>query len=960
MIPLDWDHVEDPEGLRTTLAAIPTTLAAFVSTSGDGVKVFVAIEGPPADAAQHAVVWAKVAEVYAAAAGLEVDASGKDVTRLCFTSYDPACYIAEHVELFAWTMPVEATSDAAHDGNTPAVPARTAPGAPATEHERDADALRFIPPPDDYNAWLGWLGTLKALSFSVAEVDEWSATGNKHSVGEVEQRWNGLPVDAEVDARNKLRGHAYKLGWGGGPRLRQPIGNGANPAPTSPNTWHSSWYEIGLHYATQWVGRARYVTGDGPPRWWLYDDERHAWRQLTDRDYVFQYDIASRRYSLAQELQDLGKTEEAKLLASPLWRGQQANFSGEFWAAMARTLTGPEPEPMPNTFAAANGVVNLTDGECTPHTPVHGVRSVARGRYLRESAPELRKVLARRFCDVFKEEGVDAFIELCGLALTRQVQTWRGLLWVWGTPGSGKGGVSRLVEVAFGPAAKRVPLKFFEGTASDIDDALADAIEKQPLFLLLDELGPQSRIDEAKLLSRTGDTSQTSRRPHGATISGPVNALVIVTTVDPPSMSSKTGLDRRTAVLKTLLEELPASRKEAGIADDLCDALVTWACLSAQDTLKRITAHTYDPTPGDAVQKQALLQRIDPVGTWLDTLPDDYAGMTLQDLAARATQELSGILDRKLSPADVGRKLDTSRKWRRMRSRVDGKQVRTIQLRTTIEGSTYRTRTLRYLGPRGVIEHDAEEDADGFSQWDFNPDDANGGTIHGVGITLATYRQHNAPFSAIAGWHCPTCKETAKERPTDSYYSHRDRPPGGPPASGPLQAELDALGDALDAEHGKLLPIIAEGWRLIPPLPDEETAEAMHRWAREDHAGWLAALSEVDGGATAAYERALLIENELLVIANLSVAAPDAILSAQHIEAFGGAQVLVRLLVGHYHPVRGQDVPPSYWPPILRELRAKADAALAEATEKARPQLVEWLQGRLVLPMPLQPEGGAT
>ena len=209
----------------------------------------------------------------------------------------------------------------------------------------------------------------------------------------------------------------------------------------------------------------------------------------------------------------------------------------------------------------------------------------------------------------------------------------------------------------------------------------------------------------------------------------------------------------------------------------------------------------------------------------------------------------------------------------------------------------------------------------------------------------------------------PTCEDCQPRAP------HEPPPPGpgaiqgdgnepAPVKAGPLYAELDALSEALDAEHRKLVPIIREGWRRIPELPNEETAEAMHRWAREDHAGWLAALSEVDGGATAAYERVLLIENELLVIANLATASPDAILSAQHIEAFGGAHTLVRLLVGHDLPVRGQDVPPSYWRPILQELRAKADAAISEATEKARPQLMEWLQWRLVPSMPLQPEGG--
>ena len=73
------------------------------------------------------------------------------------------------------------------------------------------------------------------------------------------------------------------------------------------------------------------------------------------------------------------------------------------------------------------------------------------------------------------------------------------------------------------------------------------------------------------------------------------------------------------------------------------------------------------------------------------------------------------------------------------------------------------------------------------------------------------------------------------------------------------------------------------------------------------------------------------------MIANLTAAKPDTILTPLHIACYGGPHMLARVLVGHDRPVQAQDVPPSVFRPILFELRAKADAALNDAVEGARP-----------------------
>lgn len=100
---LDLDGKDNPgmapEQMRQIVAADAHTLAAFVSPSGEGLKVLVAVAGgdparPPRDAAEHEAAFRAAERHYRDALGLVVDPSGKDVCRLCFVSHDPQLWVA--------------------------------------------------------------------------------------------------------------------------------------------------------------------------------------------------------------------------------------------------------------------------------------------------------------------------------------------------------------------------------------------------------------------------------------------------------------------------------------------------------------------------------------------------------------------------------------------------------------------------------------------------------------------------------------------------------------------------------------------------------------------------------------------------------------------------------------------------------------------------------------------------
>jgi hypothetical protein len=72
-------------GLKDKLAADPHVFAAFISPSGDGIKLLVRI---PADASRHRASFHAAESYFKERYQLTIDASCKDVMRLCFFSHD--------------------------------------------------------------------------------------------------------------------------------------------------------------------------------------------------------------------------------------------------------------------------------------------------------------------------------------------------------------------------------------------------------------------------------------------------------------------------------------------------------------------------------------------------------------------------------------------------------------------------------------------------------------------------------------------------------------------------------------------------------------------------------------------------------------------------------------------------------------------------------------------------------
>ena len=97
LLHLDYDKLENVEEVKANLISIPYTYSAFISPSGNGVKVLVKCDN---DISSHKTAFNSLRDYYDKIIGVQSDKSVKDITRLCFVSYDPDLYLNENSEVF--------------------------------------------------------------------------------------------------------------------------------------------------------------------------------------------------------------------------------------------------------------------------------------------------------------------------------------------------------------------------------------------------------------------------------------------------------------------------------------------------------------------------------------------------------------------------------------------------------------------------------------------------------------------------------------------------------------------------------------------------------------------------------------------------------------------------------------------------------------------------------------------
>ena len=98
ILDIDKLTIAELQNAKNLAAQSEFTYACFISPSGNGLKILVKIDTPKTE---HKETFLKVQAHYENILKLEIDKSGKDVTRLCFYSWDENLYLNENASVFA-------------------------------------------------------------------------------------------------------------------------------------------------------------------------------------------------------------------------------------------------------------------------------------------------------------------------------------------------------------------------------------------------------------------------------------------------------------------------------------------------------------------------------------------------------------------------------------------------------------------------------------------------------------------------------------------------------------------------------------------------------------------------------------------------------------------------------------------------------------------------------------------
>ena len=128
--------------VREQLQTSPRLYALFLSPSGNGLKAVFRVR---ADASKHAGSYRAVEKHVRELTGVQIDQSGKDVSRLCFLSHDPEIYVNENAqELEPLPEPVKPKASVSRSAERDSKPSKA----------EVREMLAVIPKRPGYHDWI--------------------------------------------------------------------------------------------------------------------------------------------------------------------------------------------------------------------------------------------------------------------------------------------------------------------------------------------------------------------------------------------------------------------------------------------------------------------------------------------------------------------------------------------------------------------------------------------------------------------------------------------------------------------------------------------------------------------------------------------------------------------------------------------------------------------------------------
>ena len=361
----------------------------------------------------------------------------------------------------------------------------------------------------------------------------------------------------------------------------------------------------------------------------------------------------------------------AKALANErVWEKNQRTRS-EFMAALRTSLAGSPPKAEDHLVGMPDCVVNLRTGRDLPHDPALGIRSLTAGRFRPRDAGPLRDLLMRHFALVFDPDTLDQFVRLVALGMTgRAPARGSSIVMLLGGSGKGKGGGLNLVASAMGSLVESTDAKWLESPRGgvDIDSSLASVLEHRARFITVDEIGGDTKLSASRMQRLSGNAPLSARKPYGPLVTGTVEAQLWATCVSTPRITVVEGMKRRLAVLPVLgLLTEEDQDVDACESDLLKDGLVTLAVLEAAAVYDKL----YRRPRGIDRAVEKTLSEMDPLATWLESLPDSWHYSLMSRVVYAAQQQV----DPATTETSLGGRVNVSDRWYSERKRHGGRNT---------------------------------------------------------------------------------------------------------------------------------------------------------------------------------------------------------------------------------------------------------------------------------------------
>lgn len=514
LLVLDYDDIEARNLAHMKLLAtgVPHTAALFVSPSGKGIKVFVALEPKPSDAVSHTAAWRAAAKCYDQVLSASADSCGKDLPRLTLLAHDPSAYLARKVTPLQWeviSQSAQREPQTSRNGATRGAPYKDG-RRPATDDLALTDALRYVPP-DDYETWLLVGMAIHHDGGELSLWEEWSRSApSKYEAGACERKWRTFTAGGGITL-GTVYDLAKRNGWKGRPRTPRKRKATNSEEPKSVSLPYSDAYNAKL-----------FAREHGKDFLWV--DDNNQWHYWTgkwwevDRHNVIYEKMKSTILGLSAKAEAMADNDAV----SKLFKHIAASLSqAKIKAAIesTRSLLAAVPEDFDTKgylFNCSNGTIDLRDGSFREHR--------REDLLTRHSDCEWRGVGYEcedwnRFMEQIQPEPeVREFLQrAAGYSATDSVRD-ECLLYLYGSGANGKStfiesiwrAMGSYCQAAMAGAIQRAEGQYENPTA--LQYAIADM--KGARMVVHDEVESGARLAESFVKKLTGGDTRKGRHPY--------------------------------------------------------------------------------------------------------------------------------------------------------------------------------------------------------------------------------------------------------------------------------------------------------------------------------------------------------------------------------------------------------------------------------------------------------------